>query len=253
MKAKAAIRAGLWMPLLLIAALSPAGPAAANGDVTIEGRIDLYIGGLKGAEGDFNGTLAADGTYSARTELRGAGLVRRVYQARVEAEVAGRMEAGDFRPGAYSLSTRFGSDRQEVNVDFNGDRPEVVVAEPPFRPRPWQIAPEAQVGTIDPVTAALFLAIPERAEQVCDRSVEIFDGRRRTRITVRQPRPAFVEGEVICDVTYTRVSGWSPRRLRDATAFDFVMTLRPIGDGMMQPYKLEGDTSVGRAVAILRD
>ncbi|MEO1000642.1 MAG: DUF3108 domain-containing protein [Pseudomonadota bacterium] len=97
----------------VLALLAPAALAAED----VVQSYDFYLGGVRIASGEVRGEIAADGAYRARTEFMGAGWLRRLYDARMEAEVEGRILGPEtLRPSRYTMRTLFGDDTQFVEI-----------------------------------------------------------------------------------------------------------------------------------------
>lgn len=199
--------------LLLLAA-----PAAAEG---LSGRYDLYIGGIRAAEVALRAQWDGQG-YVAASELRTTGLAEVFYDGFYRVAAAGALGPAGFLPGTFEADSAFGDDRQKVAVTFADARPVAVSATPAFRKRPWEIVPEAQAGVADPLTAALVLLRPGAGGAVCNRSAEVFDGRRRSRVTLGPPERT--PDGIVCPALYERVAGFSPKQMRKWT--DWALTVR---------------------------
>jgi hypothetical protein len=229
----------LIAPLLFLAAA----PAAAE---TYARTFDIYVGGIHGAELDFTAEWQEGGRFAGRSELRTYGIVDAFWSGFYRVSAEGRLEGDRFLPDRFEADSAFGGDRQRVAVEFEAGRPTVTLAEPPFKPRPWQIVPEEQAGTLDPFAAALALLRPGPAEAVCNRSVEIFDGRRRSRISLGAPEAG--KDGIRCPATYERVAGFSPKQMRRQASFPFNAVFRTGEDGIAEVWELWGDTGFGVAV-----
>jgi hypothetical protein len=219
-----------------------------------EGRLvhafTLYLGGIRAAEMEV--TAEWDGTrFTGRSELRTVGLVGVLWSGFYRVAAEGRVAGTLFAPGRFVADSAFDDDRQRVLVAYEDGRPRVLEADPPFRRRAWEIAPEAQGGTLDPFAAALTLIRPEPVGAICNRSVEVFDGRRRTRITLGAPRNA--EDGIRCPGTYTRVAGFSPRTMKKGEDFPFTVVFRANGDGLAEIWQVYARTDFGVAVARRRE
>ncbi|MEO1000641.1 MAG: hypothetical protein AAFW69_08595 [Pseudomonadota bacterium] len=109
--------------------------------------------------------------------------------------------------------------------------------------------PEQQTGTIDPLSAAILLGQPSVLGAACNRTAEIFDGRRRTRIRLG-PVEEGRNGVLTCSGTYERVDGFPPDRLETGTEFPFEAELMEEAGGMVALRRLSFDTSVGTFVIL---
>ncbi|HEU0221894.1 MAG TPA: DUF3108 domain-containing protein [Paracoccaceae bacterium] len=227
--------------LLALALMTGAG-ARADG---FGGVFDIYLGGLHGAELRLEAAIEGE-RFAAQSELRTTGLVEIFYEGFYRVSAEGRVEGERLVPAHFRADSAFGGDRQRVSVTFGEGGPVAVEADPGFKPRPWAIDPAAQAGTFDPLSAAIALLRPEPAETVCSRTVDIFDGRRRSRITLGAPvaRPGGVE----CPATYERVAGFSPKTMRRQTRWPFTARFQVGPDGVAAVRELFGDTGFGLAV-----
>lgn len=222
--------------------LSPSAPAETE-EAT---RFEVHFGGLYA--GRLTVALARDDDrYALRAQARPANWVSALYRAGLTAEGEGAVAATP-RPERFEVRARFGDDDQRVAVDWGPDgRPASVAAEPPFRPRPWQLDPSTQQGAVDPVAAAVRFLEPRAPEALCRETVEVFDGRRRTRVTLGAPEAH--RGGWRCRGSWERVAGFRPRDMRKKpvpVAVEFV----PGPDGLAELRQVEVDTGYG--VALVR-
>lgn len=237
------------MLLGMIAALALAGPARA-----VEGPLnqiyDLYLGGIKAGELIIDAEIDAE-RYRARSVLRTAGVVGLVYGASFEAETEGEQGAGGLVPSRFSAASRMRSKEQFVEMLYGAGAPAKVSAEPAFVPKPWEIEPSAQSGTADPITGALMALAPAPAAEMCNRTVDIFDGRKRYAVVLGAPEP---DGDrVRCPAIYRRIAGFKPKMMKKQSEFPFDIWFEMRPDGMAQIVRAAGDTMFGLAVVLLRN
>lgn len=213
-------------------------------------RYDFWLGGVHGAEMRVEAEWLGD-RFAAAAEMRTTGLLGAIWDGSYRVAAEGRVVEGRPLPGSFRSESAFGRDRQTVEMDFEDARPVRVAAEPAYRQRPWELDPADQRGTADPLTAGLLLLQPEPAEALCDRSVDIFDGRRRSRITLGAP--VRTGDRVACPAVYERIAGFSPKMMRRQTRWDaaVVFAVRPDGRGEVQEISLE--TGFGLAVVRRRN
>jgi hypothetical protein len=209
---------------------------------------DLYVGGVLAGELTFHARAHGD-RYSATSVMRTAGLIGAVYRASFEAETEGRLAAGGLAPERFRAVGRMYTKVQNVEMTYRDAAPAAVQAEPAFVPKPWQIEPEDQAGTLDPVSAALTALAPEPAGTICNRSVEIYDGRRRYAIDLGAPEVE--EGRIRCPAHYRRVAGYKPKELKETIDFAVWFEKRP--DGFAHLVRAAGDSYLGLAVVLLRE
>ena len=230
---------------IFLAILALTLPASAE---QVEQRFDLYLGGLRAAEVDLAYKIGAE-RFEGRTELRTVGLAAIFFDGFFRIRAEGEVTGQELKPGLFDAQSAFEDDRQNVVVAYKNGRPRVTLADPPFRPRPWEISAEAQLGTLDPFSAALTILRPVPVSRMCSRTIDIFDGRRRGRVTLDAPRK--VRGEMRCDGRYKRVAGFSPKSMkRDDLAFTAIFQ---VVDGEAYLRQITAPTPLGLAVATLRD
>lgn len=206
---------------------------------------DLYLGGIRAGELTIDATFEGDG-YRATSMMRTAGVVGALYGASFEAETEGKLSAAGLEPAHFRAASRTYSKAQKVEMTYRDAAPEAVHAEPAFIPKPWQIEPKEQAGTLDPVSAALTALAPAPASSICDRSVEIFDGRRRYAVDLGKPE---ADGDRIkCPALYRRVAGFKPKKLKETIHFDVWFEER--SDGLAHLVRAGGESLYGLAVVL---
>lgn len=209
---------------------------------------DLYLGGIRAGELTIDARFSAD-RYSATSVMRTAGIVGALYGASFEAESKGRLGADGLEPERFRATAQMSGDRQRVEMTYRGRAPESVRAEPDFVPKPWQIEPAHQAGTLDPVSAAIATLAPAPTAEICDRSIDIYDGRRRYALDLGEPK---ADGaRISCPALYRRVAGYKAKELKETIAFTAWFEERP--DGMEHLVRAAGDSMLGLAVVLLRE
>ena len=210
---------------------------------------DLYLGGIKAGELEVTAEIG-DADYRARSALRTAGIVGFVYKASFEAETEGRIGDDGYAPARFQADSRMRSKHQSVEMSYAGNAPDEVRAEPAFVPKPWQIEPSEQTGAFDPITGALLALAPAPVDRICNREVDVFDGRRRYVLVMGAPER---DGDRIrCPTVYRRLAGFKPKMMKKQTDFPFDIWFEPRPGGMAQIVRAAGDTMFGLAVVLLR-
>lgn len=225
----------------LAAMLIAAGAAAQDTQV----RFDVEFAGI--AAGVIEVEVARDGPrYDATARGRPADWLDRLYSARLTAEGTGAAAPAP-APERFATDLRFGDDAQRVEVLWGEDgAPGRVEAEPAFRPKPWQIDPRAQAGTADPLSVAVRLLEGRAPEALCDEAAEVFDGRRRSRVSLGPARPW--KGGWRCLGDWRRVAGYSPEAM-EAEPTEVRAYFVRLGDGLAHLSKLEVITRWGKGIA----
>ncbi|MBK0400824.1 DUF3108 domain-containing protein [Limibaculum sp. M0105] len=245
-----ALAGGLAAALAAPAGVGPhPGAMAALNPGSFGGIYDLYLGGIRGGEMSIRVELE-DARYRAEAAGQTAGIVGTFWSAGFAAVSEGQSDRAGVSPMRFEADSFSPGKTQKVAMAYESGRPAAIEAEPPFTPKPWQVDPFAQAGAFDPLTAALSgLALQSRA-QICDRSVEIFDGRRRYAIDIGPPQ-ADPEG-LRCDAAYRRVAGYKPKLMRKPD-WPFTMWFAQGADGLWHVTRAMGDTPLGVAAVKLRD
>ncbi|MEM7059559.1 MAG: DUF3108 domain-containing protein [Pseudomonadota bacterium] len=243
-KAALAAMFAVTAPLVQAAPDDDAAPTA-----PISTIYDLYLGGIKAGELTIDASYNAD-RYNAFSVLRTAGIVGAVYKASFEAETQGRMTESGLVPDRFSANSRMKKKRQAVEMLFDGDAPKSVTAEPAFIPKPWEVEPSEQSGTVDPITAAIAHLAPMPRAHICNRSVEVFDGRRRYAIDMGQPIQD--KERIKCPAKYRRIAGFKPKMMKKSPEFPFNIWLEERADGKAHVVRAAGESMFGLAVILLR-
>ena len=226
------------------------GEAAAPDMKPLSTIYDFYLGGVKAGELTVDAQVEGE-TYRAQSNLRTAGVVGMVYKASFEAETEGRLEGQRLVPDRFAANSRMKKKEQYVEMTYANDAPADVKAEPAFRERPWEIDPGEQSGTLDPISAALIGLAPVPTGEICNKTVEIFDGRRRYAIDLGAPSP---DGERIrCPAKYRRIAGFKPKMMKKQAEFPFDVWFVERPDGLAHFIRAAGESMFGVAVILLRE
>jgi len=231
--------------LAMALAFGASGQGAANGET--QQVYELSVAGLRVATVGLS--VNEQGLrYAARGVLRGSGIIGSFVNLAFDGTARGFAQSnGQLVPEQYEATRGKGDKQRAVSMRYVQGTPQSVTLTPPRkRKRPYDIDPTAQRGTLDPVSAAVALLPDRPAGRACGRVIEIFDGTRRSRITIGALRE--LDGKIRCAGVYERVSGYSPRSMREQTRFNFMLNYRRV-DGMMQVMRIEMETTLGRAVA----
>lgn len=238
-----AVLGALGLPLA--ERLDPA-PFAQAGQVADSGRFEVWFGGLPVGEVDFSISVD-ERSYSAHALALPAKALSRLFGAKLEARGEGEADPRLPRPTHFELAARFAGDAQRVEVRYAPPgRPAEVLAEPEWKTREWEIDPVAQMGTTDPFGAAALFLTPVAPEALCNGAVEVFDGRRRSRIELDAPS-ARGEGWK-CEGRWTRVAGFRPKDLAKAPT-PLSVEFDPTPDGKARVVRMQAETAYGLAIA----
>lgn len=222
-----------------------AGQGAADG--MTQQAFDLSVSGIR--VGTVGLAVETDGPrYAARGVLRGSGLFGRFVNLAFDGTARGFAQSNGVLVPQNYVSTRGKGDKtRRVEIAYERGTPSTVTLTPPRpAPRPYDLDPTTQTGTMDPITAAAALLPDRPSAQTCGRLITIFDGSRRSQIRLADPQP--MQGGFSCAGVYERLAGYSPRSMEKQTRFDFVLRFRE-QDGIAQVTRIEMETTFGSAVA----
>ena len=142
--------------------------------------------------------------YRASTEMQTVGVVGLLFPWTSTATSVGLISGPDWRPARHRVEGTYRSTRRLVEIAYGPAGPERALVEPPPADDWRTVVPEElQRGTIDPLTASL-----AAARAPCDRTLAVFDGRRRYDMHLR-PLESAPPPDLIASV-----DGGSPRGCR---------------------------------------
>ena len=183
-------------------------------------RFSLYVSGIKA--GTINTITTKNGSaFSVSGTLTPTSLMRRIRKVGYSGQSAGILQNSTFRTNRYSGQTQTGSRKSQVQMRFNNGTPSVDAYLPEREARAYDIDPAAQNGTIDPLTAAATLFDDQATANLCNRTIPMFDGRRRSKLSLAKPQ--INDTGATCDGAYTRLAGFSPEDMQERVNFPFTL------------------------------
>lgn len=229
------------MFLSFLLSLLCAAPLSAQTDSP---RYEVSLRGIKAGQLAFDARQEGD-AYAVSGVLQSTGFVGSLVKFRYEAQSAGRIKAGRYTPSQYSERANTGKRQQSSIMRYRNGVPQVREVTPARAPTEYDLDPAKQGGTVDILTA-LYAALRDQSpEAACTQRLEMFDGRRRSRLTLSDPQPQ-ADGGLICAGEYRRVAGFHPDDMTERTTFGFSMTLAPVGD-LLRVTKITTPTLYGTA------
>jgi Protein of unknown function (DUF3108) len=223
--------------------------AASAAQADDQAIFDIEVRGLKAGTLTIAGAENAS-SYAVSGRLASAGLVGMVRKVSYDATSKGAMKGGRFTPRSYTERADTGKRQSEAQMDYKGGVPQVKVQNPPFTPGPNDVDPATQGGSVDPLTALYATLRPVEKGEECKVAVDMFDGRRASRITLSAP---VVEGDAVtCSGEYRRVAGFSDKDMAEKVRFPFTLTYMPREDGKMQVVEVAMESLYGRARMVRR-
>lgn len=223
----------------------------------VEAQFTIYLGGFLFAVGNFTADFTDD-TYRLNTLLTTAGLPRAFYEAEFRLSSEGRLESGRVRPDRYVSNSREKSSARKITLDYDSDAMPHMTAVPPYEPGDLvDVAPYQQIGTQDPVSAALVPVAGEASP--CDRTIPVFDGRRRydLKLTYDSEKKMTPRGlssprkVIVCNVRYVPVAPIEKRKFTEMLSRNdsIKVWFAPFDGGRVYlPVRLQLRTPLGGAV-----
>ncbi len=246
-----------------IAAITVATPTSSNtGDPTpFSANYDFYIGGLPIAEISFDGSIGAL-DYVAKSTVRTRGLLELLVNGRVKAGAKGyRHTQGHLAPDRYSTQYTTRSEARNVSMAYSGEIANVAI-NPPEEKKPYDTIASKHPQTLDPVTAAVTMMNPKRFQDLCNRTIPVFDGKRRYDIVLlpqsqrpkgdSAPAPSWNLPTTRCFGVYERIAGFEGDLQGAQRYFPFDVWFEHNDDDLYRIVRLAGKTKLGFAIGTLR-
>lgn len=201
--------------LILAIALTAAGAQPAVAQVQFDARYTLSMAGLSIGKLTWKTQLGA-ADYTTQANGRVSGFISLLVSGEGNVTVKGQVRDG--RPQPTSFVSAVVREDEKVNVQFalEGARVrDLKVEEPPLEADRVPIADSHKTGVIDPLSALLIPGPADpMAREGCERTLSMFDGRRRYDLTLAFKRTDMIKNEggkqsmvLVCSIKFTPMSG----------------------------------------------
>lgn len=233
-----------FVGLMLLSLAAP--PAAAQSQQGTERHsFDITLLGIRAASLTFT-AREAQGQYRVEGTLQSQGAATAIRRLRYEGTTVGQRRGDRYLPQTYAEETDTGKRQSAAVMRYKDGVPQVAEHRPPRPARAGDLDPATQGGTVDPLTAVFATLRDVDATRACTLSLVIFDGRRRSRVTLSDPQPA---GDGLrCTGEYRRLAGFSADDMAERSRFPFTLQLSPVGEGRLRVVEVQAETLFGRAV-----
>jgi hypothetical protein len=222
---------------------------------------DFYIGGLSIAEISFIGDVSPLG-YTADSTVETRGFLDLIVSGRVNAVAEGyRHTKGHLAPDRYETDYTARDEARTVSIAYSGEVADVSIT-PPEPPKPYDTDASEHPGALDPVTAAVTMMDPRDPADLCNRTIPIFDGKRRYDIVLlplsrrpegnNPPLPTWDKPMQRCFGVYERIAGFEGELQTEQKYFPFDIWFEDDGEGLYRVVRLSGRTKLGYAIGTLR-
>jgi hypothetical protein len=237
---------------LLLAAVLATPAVAEPRSFTADYAVTLL--GLPVARATFTSTFPGDGSVAVRGSVRSAGLARLFDSTRGNTSTAGRIGSDGVEPHRFEAEYVSGRRQQGVSVRFANGNVASTDYHRPQRPRQrdWvHVTDQHLRSVVDPLSATLIRA--SSAEEVCSRTVSVYDGWMRADLRLEPVSTGPVEGYggtgAVCSGRFNPVAGYNSgsrdmRYMREQS--NIRITFAPLGDtGLFAPVRASVGTRIG--------
>jgi hypothetical protein len=195
----------------------------------IQLALTIYAGGITLGKTDMDATIRG-GKYHVVSNFQTSGVVNAFWQSEIQATSSGTLDANGFQPALYdSFDINHKGKRQEVSLTYeNGGAPRLY-ANPVYSTTGYEVKPEQAKGTLDPLSAVMFIVSGAGAEpgKPCSLVAPVFDGRRRYNIVVSKEKDIDIKMDnglyrgkgMQCAIKYKQIAGYKPRVLKANESF----------------------------------
>ena len=247
-----------------------AGGAGAEAPVLIGSQLQvamtLYAGGVTLGKVDLNATIRGD-QYHAVSNLQTGGVVNAFWQSQIQATSTGTVAPKTFRPSLYdSFYTGRSDKKQEVSLTYDGNGPVRLYADPPYSTTGYEVTPEQQKATFDPLSAITYLVsgVGVESDNPCAVVLPVFDGRRRYNVEITKIKDTNVSMDnglykghaLLCQIKYKQLAGFKPHVIKEGANFPvinaWIVTLPSsvTGRDYVIPLRVWAETSYGVIAAV---
>lgn len=221
----------------LASLLALAGPAHAAGGTATEQAgpasqfqmaMTIYAGGITLGKMDIDATVRGN-DYHAVSNLETSGVVNAFWQAEIQATSSGKLGGKNLSPVLYdSFDINRTGKKQEVSLTYDSASPPRLYADPPYSTTGYEVKPEDQKATLDPLSAVMFIVSGAGASGTpCTLTAPVFDGRRRYNIEMSKVKDVDIKMDnglyaghaALCQIKYHQLAGFKPRVLKANESF----------------------------------
>lgn len=224
----------LFMGLLLLSPV-PALAAGGAGDTQatapssqLQATLTIYGGGIPFGKMDLDATIRGS-EYHAVSNFQTSGVVSAFWQAEIQATSSGRVAAKGLEPTLYdSFDLGHSGKKQQVSLAYESGTPRLF-ADPVYETRGYDVKPEEQKNTLDPLSAVMLIITGAAADasNPCGLTAPIFDGRRRYNIEISKAKDMEIKMDnglyagkgLLCQVKYKQLGGYKPNIIKNKDSF----------------------------------
>lgn len=226
---------------------------AADGAVRFSADYTITLRGITVAKAGFNGTVA-DRRYEVDGTLASAGIGRVLGRIDATARSAGSFDRPTPTPESFMLSFAQGGQTSKTELVFKNGNAVATSFQPDWKAGPdvIPIRPGDLRSVADPVAATVVAR--GTPEEICGRTLRVYEGGTRIDVELRLAAVGFVEGAgnnaVTCRANFVPVAGMHPDNgtydyLRKKADMEFVYVPAARG-GLYVLHTMSARTDIGR-------
>jgi len=247
---------------LLLSALAAPPPAHAQPPAEVTADYDFFVGGFRIAEVGLKAVLDKQG-YKAQSSVTTRGVLDVLLRGRAASQAVGmRGDFGQLVPVGFATHYRSRTADQKILISYEDSNPAEITFDPKATDSDQHAKPAERPGSLDPLTAAVATLMPAAAPDLCNRSIPVFDGKRRfdiiflppdpKRFDDSAPAPEWDKPLTRCLGVYERMSGFAEDTKEGQRYFPFDIWFEDSGNGIFRAVRLAGSTKLGFAIGNLR-
>jgi hypothetical protein len=250
-------------PLILSAPALAAGGAGSDSIAPashLQAALTIYAGGITLGKMDMDATVRG-GDYHVVSNLETSGVVNAFWQAEIQATSSGKVAAKSFSPALYdSFDINRTGKKQEVSLTYDSGNPPRLYADPAYSTTGYEVKPDDQKATFDPLSAVMFIVTGAGAgANPCAVTAPVFDGRRRYNIEMTKMKDVDIKMDnglyaghaLLCQIRYRQLAGFKPHVIKENESFPVINAWVAIypsavkGSDYVVPLRLWADTQFG--------
>ncbi len=203
---------------------------------------DFYVSGIPVGKMSLS-TSETKSSYSARSRIEASGFIGMLLTFYYDGESKGAItRQGAIVPALFEAHSKTPRTDRRTRIDWKNGTPVSVNVNPARDNAP---DPAKQTGTIDPISAGFAILRDLPQDQLCDKTLMVFDGSRLSRLRLDPAKDG--GGTFTCVGKYARVEG-EAHTLSDQREFPFELVFSKQSGGVGRLEQIQTDTSFGRAV-----
>jgi hypothetical protein len=235
---------------------------AARADGRLDARYKVSVAGIAIGKSDINIVIGGTG-YTGSASGRASGVLRVLVSGEGSVSTRGMIVDGRLVPASFTSSTTRDDEKAEVKMTLDGGAVKDLTAQTNTTGEERvPVTEEHRKGIIDPLTALLVQVGGTGdvvAAEACQRTLPIFDGRRRFDLTLSFKRIDKVKADkgyagpaAVCGVAFKPLAGHRPDSALVkylSGGRDIELTLAPIaGTRVLAPFRLSIANMLGNMV-----